>query len=158
MNTFNSHNKVETMSDEIAQLIAKPENARRLLYVNSQYHNSVQIRRNNMLDVFRKVFLVLWSNDPFVPVEQWCTYPKVFVWARSKSGGILATALDWIGAVPFDGSTARFYLRGPDGTRASTWLGEDYGHANIEITIDRPNKDVELVLTDAMRNAGWPPQ
>ncbi len=150
------------MSDEIAQLIAEPENAKCLLYVNKReqiYNRSrISIRRDRMLNIFRKVFSALWPNDPLFPVKKWHDHPKVFVWAQSNGGGILVTAQDWIGAIPFDGATARFYLRGPDGTRVSTWLGEDYSHDNIEITIDGASKNVEFVLADAMTTAGWPPR
>jgi len=144
------------MQAAIETLISPVEGGRVLRFAN-EGPRGVYARRDCVVSALRAVSTACWPEAPLQPVEAWHPRPKVFVWARSEAGGLLLTAQDFIGAVPFDGATARFYLGGPDGSRVETWLGEDYGHRDVEVTVSG-RATMDAAVREAMAAAGWPPR
>ncbi len=45
----------------------------------------------------------------------------------------------FIGAIPFDGNTSTIELLMDNGSQVGSWVGEDYGHKELEVTLLVPD-------------------
>ena len=81
-----------------------------VLYFPNRLTGTVHEKRGQMLEHLRAVHSATHDGEPHIV-------------------RIMAA----VGAVPGDGATSRFFLFYEDGGSLCTWIGEDYGHAEIEI-------------------------